>query len=223
MPATSLDCVNNDVLVLFVLTHHFYAIPICLCEMGATWVLAREHIPVLVPTFEFSDVKGAIPLTQGFMLNDALRLNRCAVTSLPAPVLLVPASLCLRSWRRFGVRRTAPTRGIGSNRACLSGRLRKYVRFPFGSCFFCRRQRTLPVETLSPDAFGIGAGCTRGGLVEVRSSPLDLGRSLQLLRVLERLVFGVRELVDQKRLLRKSQRPSKGTFEVSKRQVSRPD
>ena len=112
----------------------------------------------------------------------------------------------MRSRRRVGARGTAPTPGIGSNRACLSDSLGKYVRFPFGSGFFCRRQSTRRIETLSPDTFGIGTGCTRGGLVEVRSSALDLGRSLQPLRVLERLVFGVRELLEQKRPLRKSQR-----------------
>ena len=66
---------NLDALVLFVLTKRFYASPISLCEMGATWVLAKEHIPILVPPFDFDDVKGVIPLTQGFKLNDALKLN----------------------------------------------------------------------------------------------------------------------------------------------------
>ena len=30
---------------------------------------------MLVPPFEFSDVKGVIPLTQGFKLNEPLKLN----------------------------------------------------------------------------------------------------------------------------------------------------
>jgi len=69
------ELLNADALVLFVLTHRFYSSPISLCEMGATWVLAKEHIPILVPPFDFSDVKGVIPLTQGFRINDALKLN----------------------------------------------------------------------------------------------------------------------------------------------------
>ena len=69
------ELLNTNALVLFVLTPRFYASPACLCEMGATWVLAKEHIPVLVPPFDFSDVKGVIPLTQGFKLNEPLKLN----------------------------------------------------------------------------------------------------------------------------------------------------
>ena len=43
--------------------------------MGAPWVLAKEHIPILAPPLDFSDVKGVIPLPQGFKLNDPLKLN----------------------------------------------------------------------------------------------------------------------------------------------------
>ena len=69
------ELLNADALVLFVLTQRFYASPVCLCEMGATWVLAKEHIPVLVPPFEFDNIKGVIPLTQGFKINDPFKLN----------------------------------------------------------------------------------------------------------------------------------------------------
>lgn len=75
LDALKAQLLNRDALVLFVLTKRFYASPISLCEMGATWVLAKEHIPILVPPFDFDDVKGVIPLTQGFKLNDALKLN----------------------------------------------------------------------------------------------------------------------------------------------------
>jgi hypothetical protein len=75
LEALKAQLLNRDALVLFVLTKRFYASAISLCEMGATWVLAKEHIPILVPPFDFDDVKGVIPLTQGFKLNDALKLN----------------------------------------------------------------------------------------------------------------------------------------------------
>ncbi|MDP9080961.1 MAG: toll/interleukin-1 receptor domain-containing protein [Bacteroidota bacterium] len=67
--------INDSVLVLFVLSKNFYDSPVCLCEMGATWVKSTEHIPVLIPPFEFSDIKGVIPLTQGFKINDAKKWN----------------------------------------------------------------------------------------------------------------------------------------------------
>lgn len=66
---------DEDVLVLFVLSKSFYNSPICLCEMGATWIKTSEHIPILIPPFDFNDIKGVIPLTQGFKINDSLKLN----------------------------------------------------------------------------------------------------------------------------------------------------
>jgi len=66
---------NNDTLVLFVLSRKFYASPVCLCEMGATWIQTKDHIPILIPPFDFSDVKGVIPLTHGFKLNEPPQLN----------------------------------------------------------------------------------------------------------------------------------------------------
>jgi len=61
--------------VLFVLSRKFYASPVCLCEMGATWIQTKDHIPILIPPFDFSDVKGVIPLTHGFKLNEPPQLN----------------------------------------------------------------------------------------------------------------------------------------------------
>lgn len=66
---------SSDSLVIFMLSKNFYQSPVCLCEMGATWVLAKQHIPVLVPPLDYSDVKGVIPLTQGFKINEPLKLN----------------------------------------------------------------------------------------------------------------------------------------------------
>lgn len=67
--------ISKNVLVLFVLSENFYASPVCLCEMGATWVLSRENIPVIVPPFTFEKIEGVIPLTQGLAINDTLKLN----------------------------------------------------------------------------------------------------------------------------------------------------
>lgn len=66
---------NENVLVLFILSNHFYESPVCLCEMGATWIKTNEHIPILIPPFDFKDIQGVIPLTQGFVISDNLKLN----------------------------------------------------------------------------------------------------------------------------------------------------
>jgi hypothetical protein len=74
-----LDAIKNelssDSMVLFVLSKHFYSSPVCMCEMGAAWVLSKEHIPLVVPPFNYSDIKGVLPLTQGMVLTDAMKLN----------------------------------------------------------------------------------------------------------------------------------------------------
>lgn len=66
---------SSDSLVIFMLSKKFYESPVCLCEMGATWVLAKEHIPVLIPPFDYSDFQAVIPLTQGLKINDSSKLN----------------------------------------------------------------------------------------------------------------------------------------------------
>lgn len=66
---------DSNVLVIFILSENFYSSPVSLCEMGATWIKTNVHIPVLIPPFDFKDIKGVIPMTQGFKINEALKLN----------------------------------------------------------------------------------------------------------------------------------------------------
>ncbi len=92
------DELTSETLVLFVLTQNFYASPVCLCEMGATWVLAKEHIPIIVPPLQFADVKGVIPLTQGFLINEPMKLNlfKDKIES----TMGLPCTLSQSSWER---------------------------------------------------------------------------------------------------------------------------
>ena len=66
---------SSDSMVLFVLSENFYKSPVCMCEMGASWVLSKEHIPVVVPPLTYADIQGVIPLTQGLVLTDTHKLN----------------------------------------------------------------------------------------------------------------------------------------------------
>jgi hypothetical protein len=66
---------DSNVLVIFILSKNFYASPVSLCEMGATWIKTNIHIPVLIPPFDYKDIEGVIPLTQGFKINEPLKLN----------------------------------------------------------------------------------------------------------------------------------------------------
>jgi hypothetical protein len=66
---------NSDVLVLFVLSSNFYSSVVSLCEMGATWVKTNEHIPILIPPFDYSEIKGVIPTTHGMKINEKPKFN----------------------------------------------------------------------------------------------------------------------------------------------------
>ena len=49
-----------DLIVIFVLSENYYKSPICLNEMGAAWVLQHTYRSVLLPQFDFKDIKGVI-------------------------------------------------------------------------------------------------------------------------------------------------------------------
>ena len=62
------------------------------------WVQTKDHIPILVPPFDFADVKGVIPLTQGFKINDALKLN--LFKEKIESIFWLPSTLGQSAWER---------------------------------------------------------------------------------------------------------------------------
>lgn len=66
---------DSNTMVIFMLSENFYKSPVSMCEMGATWIQSKEHIPVLIPPFKFEEIDGTIKLTQGFMINDSMKWN----------------------------------------------------------------------------------------------------------------------------------------------------
>ncbi|WP_295268335.1 toll/interleukin-1 receptor domain-containing protein [uncultured Catenibacterium sp.] len=53
-----------DLHIIFVLSDNYYKSPACLNEMGATWVLQKRYTTILLPDFDFKEVKGAISPTK---------------------------------------------------------------------------------------------------------------------------------------------------------------
>ena len=49
---------NYNLRVIFVLSENYYGSMACLIEMGAAWVLQHRYTSVLLPQFDFSDIKG---------------------------------------------------------------------------------------------------------------------------------------------------------------------
>ena len=75
-----IECLKSELsdlntMVIFMLSENFYKSPVSMCEMGATWIQSKEHIPVLIPPFKFEDIAGTLKLTQGFMINDSMKWN----------------------------------------------------------------------------------------------------------------------------------------------------
>jgi hypothetical protein len=67
--------INEEVLMIFLLSKNYYNSTISICEMGAAWVKTKHHIPLLIPPFDYNDVKGVIPLTQGMKVNEIEKYN----------------------------------------------------------------------------------------------------------------------------------------------------
>lgn len=67
---------DNNVFVLFFLSNNYYRSAACLNEMGATWIKSNKSQSILLPNFEFGDMRGAIDTNSiSFKINDVARLN----------------------------------------------------------------------------------------------------------------------------------------------------
>ena len=51
---------DNELIVLLMLSSNYYKSPACLNEMGASWILKKDYRTILLPGFEYKEIKGAI-------------------------------------------------------------------------------------------------------------------------------------------------------------------
>lgn len=62
---------NNNLFVIFMLSNNYLDSPPCLNEMGAAWVIKSEYQAILLPDFDYSEIRGALnPRTISFKLDD---------------------------------------------------------------------------------------------------------------------------------------------------------
>ena len=67
---------DNNLFVIFMLSRNYYNSAACLNEMGAAWILQKQYQTILLPGFNFDDIKGAInPRNISFKLNDRYYRN----------------------------------------------------------------------------------------------------------------------------------------------------
>lgn len=67
---------NQDVHVIMLLSENYYKSPACMNEMGAAWVGSKKHTVILLPSFEYSQIKGAVDANRvWFKMDNLERIN----------------------------------------------------------------------------------------------------------------------------------------------------
>lgn len=67
---------NNNLFFIMMLSQNYYNSPVCLNEMGAAWVQQNAYQSILLPGFQYSEIKGAVnPRAMCFSLADQENRN----------------------------------------------------------------------------------------------------------------------------------------------------
>ena len=67
---------EQPVFVVFLLSKNFYNSPDCLNEMGAAWIASKKQIGILLPNFEFKQIRGVVERSKIHMeIGDKSRIN----------------------------------------------------------------------------------------------------------------------------------------------------
>lgn len=67
---------NDNLFVIMMLSKNYYKSPACLNEMGAAWVQQNAYQSILLPGFQYSEIKGAVnPRAMCFSLADQENRN----------------------------------------------------------------------------------------------------------------------------------------------------
>lgn len=67
--------ISNPKVVILLLTPEYYNSSFCLCELGASWILSHNIIPLLVPPLEYPDVKAVLTGVQVHKIEQKSELN----------------------------------------------------------------------------------------------------------------------------------------------------
>ncbi len=61
--------------VIAVISPQYYASAFCMCELGATWAMTKNFIPLLVPPVTYSDLRGSLFGSQALPIHDDKKLD----------------------------------------------------------------------------------------------------------------------------------------------------
>ncbi|MGH1388302.1 toll/interleukin-1 receptor domain-containing protein [Kordia sp.] len=74
------DRLTEDVLVLFMISNHFYSSQKCMIQMGAAWVLTKDQISIAIPPFRLEEMKGVFQNFQGIRIDQEKQLDLLKAT-----------------------------------------------------------------------------------------------------------------------------------------------
>lgn len=70
------EFIENELLVIFMISRDFYKSEVCMAETGATWVLCKKnYIPVILPPYEYNNIGGVVRSTQNSLLLDSPEIS----------------------------------------------------------------------------------------------------------------------------------------------------
>lgn len=69
---------DKNILVIIFLSENYYQSKPCMSEMGATWVMSKDYLTILLGEFDFNQIEGPINSHKiGFKITDTKRLDEC--------------------------------------------------------------------------------------------------------------------------------------------------
>ncbi|WP_369361904.1 toll/interleukin-1 receptor domain-containing protein [Priestia megaterium] len=66
---------NDNAVVICLLSSNYYESAPCTTELGAAWILSKTYIPLLIPPTNFEDIKGIPQSYKAFKINDNEEFN----------------------------------------------------------------------------------------------------------------------------------------------------
>lgn len=62
-------------IVVALISPQYYSSAFCMCELGATWALTKNFLPLLIPPVDYDDLRGTLGGVQVLPINDDTKLD----------------------------------------------------------------------------------------------------------------------------------------------------
>jgi hypothetical protein len=100
--------IQNPELVLLMLSQNYFDSLFCVCELGASWALSRNILPVVIPPLQFSDLKAVLANIQAVRIEDPISLTEARDRIAQALALQLPPATRWEAKRNAFVQKVKP-------------------------------------------------------------------------------------------------------------------